>query len=377
MMRIGLIVDRYPPRPHTGIGTFVQCLAHGLSRRGHKVTVVDIGDEYKESSDDGIPVVTLRRSNLKYVGNLITRVRLRRWLADRVNAGKIEIIEVPDYPGLLPFAVTSCPAVVRLHQSCTVSHVLSEVKIPRGVSFYEKRTLIANPNWVAVSGHILSLTERVFGVFPRRSATIYNALPPAPTRLPDVPELPAEFVLYASQVSRRKGALILAEAARDFLSTHPELHLVYVGGCLAEEGSRPIEDEIRQVVGPGLTARVHFFGQVGREKVLACMKRAKVFAFPTRIDSFGLVVLEAMSCGAPVVFTKNSPGPEVVDDGVTGLLADPTSPRDFSEKITRLLDDPMLARRLSQKASECLEERFSLETCLDATERFYEECLRT
>jgi hypothetical protein len=177
-MKIALICDRYPPRPHTGIGALVQMLARGLNQRGHSVLVVEIGEVYRENSDQGVPVFTLPRSHLRWVGNLITRLRLRTWLATRAHSGAIDLIEVPDYPGFLPFAVPECATVVRLHQSSTVSHRLAGLKMSPGIRFYEKRTLAANPNWIGVSSHVLGLTQESFGVSPNRYAVIHNGIAP-------------------------------------------------------------------------------------------------------------------------------------------------------------------------------------------------------
>lgn len=375
-MKIALVCDRYPPRPHSGIGTFVQMLAHGLQQRGHSVRVVEIGDCYSETSDRGVPIFMLPRSRLPWLGNLITRVRLRNWLAACVRPGELELFEVPDYPGFLPFALRGCVTVVRLHQSSTVSDRLAGLKRSPGIYFYEKRTLAVNRNWIAVSAHIVALTELAFGISPKRLATIPNGILPAADSSGPTPDLPSRFVLYAGQVSRRKGALVLAEAAREFLPRHPEVQLVYAGGCLPEPGVPAVDETIRRIVGRELAERVHFLGQLTREQTLACMRRARVFAFPALIDCFPLVVLEAMSAGAPVVFTKQPPGPEMVEDGISGLLADPHSPRDFAEKINRLLTDSELAARIAAKAQDRVADRFSLERCVLATERFYEECLR-
>ena len=351
-------------------------LANGLKQRGHSVLVVEIGDRHAEACDQGIPIFMLPRSRLPWLGNLITRVRLRNWLAARVRAGEIELIEVPDYPGFLPFGIRGCVTVVRLHQSSTVSDRLAGLKRSPGIYLYEKRTLAANRNWIAVSANIGVLTEQAFGVSPKRLATIPNGISPAAGSSGPAPELSSRFVLYAGQVSRRKGSLVLAEAAREFLPRHPEVQLVFAGGCLPEAGVPPIDETIRGMVGRELAERVHFLGQLTRAQTLACMRRAAVFAFPSLIDCFPLVVLESMSAGAPVVFTKNPPGPEMVEDGISGLLADPHSPRDFAEKISRLLADSELAARIAAKAQERVAGRFSLERCVRATEQFYEECLR-
>jgi glycosyltransferase involved in cell wall biosynthesis len=83
-----------------------------------------------------------------------------------------------------------------------------------------------------------------------------------------------------------------------------------------------------------------------------------------------------MSAGVPVVFTSNPPGPEMIEDGVNGLLADPASGHDFAEKTSRVLDNPDLAAGLATRARKRVAGRFSLDKCLEATEHFYEECLR-
>jgi len=374
-MKILFVCNEYPPRPHGGVGTFVQTIARGLYDRGHQVTVLGLGDGDLVDTDGGIRVVTLRGSKVRYVGNLISRLRLQRWLSRQAREGQIDIIEAPDYMGMLPFGVPGCPVVIRLHLSSTSISLQAGRKAPPGISLYERHTLKANPNWIAVSHYILELTRQTFGVSSKRSAVIYNPVPAVPTSLPEMPELPAHFVLYAGQVSKRKGVLILAEAARELMTHHPGLHLVYVGGDFSHNGERPASELIREVVGPELVARVHILGHLNRENVLACMRRASVFAFPSRLEALGLVVLEAMNCGLPVVCTNYPPGPEIVEDGVNGLLADPTSPKDFCEKITRLLEDPALARRLATNARQSIAERFSLDGCIEQTERFYEACL--
>jgi glycosyltransferase involved in cell wall biosynthesis len=373
-MKIALICDRYPPRPHTGIGAFVQMLARGLYQRGHRILVAEIGARYGETFDNGVPVFTLPRSGARWVGNLITRLRLRDWLAARAREGAIDLVEAPDYPGFLPFAIPGSATVVRLHQSSTVSHRLAGLKMSAGIRFYEKRTLAANSNWIGVSSHILGLTQKAFGLSPKKYAVIHNGIAPLPAA-GEAPDLPACFVLYAGQVSRRKGSLVLAEAARHFLPRHPDVHLVYAGGCLPEPGLPPVDQQIRKILG-ALSSRVHFLGQLTREQTLACLRRALVFAFPALIDCFPLVVLEAMSAGVPVVFTSNPPGPEMIEDGFSGLLANPASAHDFAEKTSRLLENPRLAASLAMQGRKRVAERFSLERCLKATEHFYEECLR-
>ena len=95
-MKICFVVDRYPPRPHSSIGSFVQKMARGLCAKGHQVNVVELAESHKEWDDSGVRVTSLRRTNFPYVGNLITRLRLRNWLHSQFICGAIELIEAPE-----------------------------------------------------------------------------------------------------------------------------------------------------------------------------------------------------------------------------------------------------------------------------------------
>ena len=355
----------------------MQGLARGMSARGHQVTVVGLGEDDEEHWDGQIRVKSLRRVKWPRIGNLLSRMRLHRWLTSQVDAGRVDILEAPDCSGLLPFRIHGCVTVIRLHLTFSAENLLLNKRVSRGIFLYERRTLSKHRNWIAVSNYILDLTKSVFGVTPDRSTMIHNFVPMLPELPSDMPTLPSNYMLYAGLVGERKGAMVLAEAAREVLADRPDLHLVYAGGILKGSDGRPVSEKIEALVGPEFRSRVHFLGHLDRAKALACMRGARLLVLPSRLESFGLVVLEAMSCGIPVVYTKHPPGPEVVEDGVTGLLADPESPQDLCNKINQLLANPLFAARLGAKAREVVAEKFSLDKCVMATESFYQKCLTT
>jgi glycosyltransferase involved in cell wall biosynthesis len=345
-----------------------------MRERGHEVTVVGLAEEHDEHYDKGVRVIGLQASKTRYLGPLASRMALRRWLSARAESRGIDIVEAPEFGGFLPFKVRGCRTVLRLHDSATCMARQSGQKVGRGTFLYERATLRSNPCWIGVSQFILDLTQRTFGLAPKQSVVIYNPVGPLPDSLPDVPCLPPSYVLYAGSVSQRKGALVLAEAAREFLPSHPDLHLVFAGKLVQENG-RSIAAHISEIVGLGLARRLCFLGHLERAAVISCMKRAKALALPSRLEALGLVVLEAMACGVPVVYTTAAAGREVIDENVTGLLADPNSPVDVARKVARLLDDQDLANRLASNGRRAVADRFCLEKCLEATEQVYREWL--
>jgi glycosyltransferase involved in cell wall biosynthesis len=167
---------------------------------------------------------------------------------------------------------------------------------------------------------------------------------------------------------------VLAEAAREFLPSHPDLHLVFAGK-LVEENGGSIAAHISEILGPGLARRLCFLGHLERAAVISCVKHAKALALPSHVEAFNMVVLEAMACGTPVVYTTAASGQEAIEDGVTGFLADPNRPGDVARKVARLLDEPHLAGRLATSARSAVAGQFCIDKCLSATEEFYRECL--
>jgi N-acetyl-alpha-D-glucosaminyl L-malate synthase BshA len=107
----------------------------------------------------------------------------------------------------------------------------------------------------------------------------------------------------------------------------------------------------------GIADRVVFLGE--RDALPELLAPADVFVLSSSYESFGLSALEAMSCGTPVVATKVGGVAEVVEDGVTGSLADPDDQDGFAAKLARLLSDPARARRMGAAARASAEERFS------------------
>lgn len=366
-MKIVFLCNEYPPyaRPG-GIGVFTHTIAHGLVCCGHKVTVLGYGKNSGEWDDGGVRVVILPESAIRGVAWLVNRRRLYSWLKRHSCSGKIDIIETPEYQGMLPFRFPWRPVVVRLHTS-----FLAKQRIQR---MLERRTLGIHRNWIAVSNWIGRETIKKYSLKPSGMSVVYNPFTSS-VKGSEVPfELQNNYVLYAGTVSEMKGAFVLAEAARLFLAANPDLHLIYVGGLTVESGRRA-DETICQILGDCFAERVHFTGPVEHDVVLACMKKARVFAFPSKLEAFSLVPLEAMSCGVPVVYSTLHSGPEAIDDGFTGLLADPYSPADVAEKIMQILNDEEFAARLAENAKLAVRERFSLELCIDKTIEYYETCV--
>jgi glycosyltransferase involved in cell wall biosynthesis len=372
-MKIGFFCNEYPPKPHGGIGTFVYMLSQALLRKGFQITIVQFGKQLDESWEAGVRLVTLPESNTRHIAWLLNRLRLWNWIRSEVRALRLDVFEVPDYQGYLPIPVKNCVIAVRLHN--TESLIRSAIGLPHQKTYWlEKLTLYWHQNWIGVSQYILEETKNFFKIRAHNAAVIYN---PAPiiveNQLPTLSEPPSRYVVYVGSISERKGALKLALAMRSVLQSNPELHLVYVGPETPHDGAS-ISVAILDVLDRFRT-RVRFVGQVPNSEALAWIRGSSVLSFVSEIESFGLVVTEAMSLGIPVICSASGPGAEIVVNGESGFLVDTNSSADLSNAISALLENSSLAKQFADAGKQRIEEKFQLESCATQTIKFYQQAL--
>jgi glycosyltransferase involved in cell wall biosynthesis len=139
-------------------------------------------------------------------------------------------------------------------------------------------------------------------------------------------------------------------------------------------GDGPERDRLEQLGSElGLGGSLLLPGRAG--DVTAWLKRAELLVHPARWEGFGLVLLEAMLAGLPVVACRVSAIPEVVADGESGLLVPPDDPEALAAALERVLADTSLARRLGEGGRERARTEFSVERMASATADVYRRAL--
>ena len=164
-----------------------------------------------------------------------------------------------------------------------------------------------------------------------------------------VPE-DTQLVAIVARLNPWKGHRQLLAAVSGLAPHLPDVRLLVVG-----EGDQRAAFE-SFAADLGIADRVHFLGF--RQDALRLIHASDVFAMPSSGEPFGLVYLEAMRCGVPVVALDDGGTPEVVDDGVTGLLSPPGDAAMFTSNLRRLLEDSDLRARLGAAGRDVVERRF-------------------
>jgi phosphatidyl-myo-inositol dimannoside synthase len=151
---------------------------------------------------------------------------------------------------------------------------------------------------------------------------------------------------------RYKGMDTLITALPRLLPRWPDLQLVAVG----EGNDRAWLEDLAEET--GVDRHVHFLSGLSYEELAACYGHCELFALPSRGEGFGLVYLEAMACGKPVIGGAHGGAPEVIEDGKTGYLVPHGDAAQLATAIETLLDDATLRAEMGRRGKQRVENEF-------------------
>lgn len=179
-------------------------------------------------------------------------------------------------------------------------------------------------------------------------------------------------ILSVGRLKEKKGMSVLVEAFAKVVQEIPDTRLTIVG----EGGQRKrLERMIKEL---GLAGIVTLTGELTHSEVAALMGKAHIFCLASLTAKDGdregipVVLMEAMAAGVPVVSTYHSGIPELISDGVNGLLAQEADSGDLAEKLLMLLNWPQLWPDFTAEARSVIEAQFNIEKQVPQLERFYE-----
>lgn len=381
-MRVGLLSREYPPDVYGGAGVHVEFLARELT------ALVDL-EVHCWGEGRGVGVVRHRPWSVLDGSN----DALRTFSVDLAMAAALEGRELvhshtwyANLAGHVAKLLHGIPHVVTAHSLEPLRPWKAE-QLGGGyaLSGWAERTAIeAADAVIAVSG---AMRDDILACYPAldpaRVHVIHNGIDtrlyrPDPgtdalTRHGIDPTRP--YVVFVGRITRQKGVPHLLRAVRDI---DPGAQVVLCAGAPdtpeIDREFQELFEELRRV-----RAGVFWIPQMlPRTEVIQLLTHATVFACPSVYEPLGIVNLEAMACGTPVVASRVGGIPEVVDDGRTGFLVDVDD--DFESGLARALDtvlgDPDAARRMGEAGRARAVGEFGWDAVARRTAGLYEEIVK-
>ncbi len=174
-----------------------------------------------------------------------------------------------------------------------------------------------------------------------------------------------------AQIRKGKGIDVIIEAARLLRSDQFVFLIVGPDGTGEEEFATQMRAQA--VEDPALRSKVRFLGS--REDIPEFLKSLDLFVLPTRAEAFGIVIVEAMASGIPVVATNTGGVPEIVNSGEIGRLVSDITPAAFASMITEVLNLPDRGRAMAAKAQESVRQRFDTSVIAQKLSSIYADVL--
>ncbi len=373
-MRVMHIASEYPPIQVFGLGRAVRDLAVASAAAGHEVHVVtnSIGGRDKSAVMDGVNVHRISFPPPPKPPDGVTAVMQFDVLAVQAaieavkRHGQPDVIHVHDWLTALPGRVLkwTCPdakLVVTIHDTAHGKHFGELDPSQQSTADLERWIGEHADEVVCCSEHVLRELTDTYGVDPSKITIIPCGVDRSSFEVDgDLDALRETFaesderiVLYVGRLDKEKGIQYLVEAVSRVMTVHPKTKLVIAGKGVLQEA---IQKHAHNV---GVGDRVLFVGYVTGSVLSGLYRRADVLVVPSTYEPFGLVALEGMVCGAPLVASTAGGLGDIVEHEQTGLSVPPADVGALAEAITRLLSDTSLAERLSDAGVRRAEEQYN------------------
>jgi starch synthase len=418
-MRITILTNEYPPHVYGGAGVHVEYLTRELARLDggrHRVAVLCFGEQSIREGNltvQGVGGLSIPCVGDPRHGKFLDA--LGRDLAMTGQVAEADIVHCHTWythlAGCLVQQLVGARLVLTTHSLEPHRPWKAEqLGTAYQASTWVERTAYQNADGViAVSTAMREDVQSLYGVPADRVRVIPNGIDPnqyRPTTDRSVlarygidPARP--YVLFVGRITRQKGILHLVNAI-------PHLRngvqvVLCAGAPDTEEIGREMAERVEQARAATANPIVWVRQMVPREDVIPLYSQAALFVCPSVYEPFGIINLEAMACGTPVVASAVGGIPEVVVPGETGLLVpfeprarpaelpaagraplsgddfEPRDPdrfaRELAEAIDILLEDPERRAWMGQRARERVEQYFSWASIARRTLEFYQELL--
>ncbi len=360
-----------PPwvRENSGLGSVIKNLATYLHNQGHRVLLFYQGEtEFIERTSKWNFVAY--RLNLRTP--LITNNKIKSSIAFVVyfplviyqlcrfiKRNNIQIVNIHYVgEGFIYFAI--CRKILKskfkLITSIHGSDIFPMEKVKSSYTFPIKFILRSSDQIVAPSRSFLEDTLKIFPSLLPKGNVIHNGIRIEEFERngsPNVEHRP--YLLCIAVHNEKKGIEFLIKAFQNIARINDKIDLLLVG-------DGPLRLRLESIAyETGLTQRIKFLGRRDRNEIAVLLRECEIFVLPSRAESFGIVLLEAMACKKPIVATAVGGITEIIQHKINGLLVPPENIGALSEALIFLLDHPDLRKQLGIQGYNFVIENFRYE----------------
>jgi glycosyltransferase involved in cell wall biosynthesis len=401
-MRIGFISLDYPSHSGGGgVGNQVRTIGQALVHQGHQVTVVALAQPGQPGfiEDGGVKVYRVEQSSLHwYLYKLPWLGRLLALAVRELEYGWAAYRQIRTLHVQMPFDVIegtetgafwvalllkSAPLIIRLHgEQYTFCKYTPDLPLTINIRLsrllqrmtIRRARLLTSPSQAHACEIAAELGQDHPAIEVIPNAVDLSVWDKHQTPQDEEPQTVSNqegtnpVVLFVGRLERVKGVPILLAAARRVLEKMPNVRFRLIGAAHPTLSKADLEALLQRF---SLNGQVQFVGHIPHQELIAWYQQADLCVLPSYYETFGLAALEPMVLGVPVVATRVGGLVEVVEDGVTGLLASPGDEQALAAAMIKLLQDKKLRTTMGETGQRRIQARFNLEQIVEKTLAVY------
>jgi rhamnosyl/mannosyltransferase len=356
-----------------GIENHIAGLAQAQRTQGidARVLVTNTGTQTIETTIDGVPVVKTGRQ--LDISSAPISLQFYPWLRRLEKGIDITHAHLPYPPAELGHMLLgrSRGLVLSYHSDIVRQKLLGTFYSPflRLLLRQADRISVSNPTYIRTSPYLSRVSEKCCVIPYGINLSAFAATPALRQAAAEVRGryAPKPLLLFVGRLRHYKGLNVLIDAMRTI-----DAHLLVVGAGMMENEWRG------QATALGLDGRITFLGDLSDAEKLTMLHAADLFVLPSnnRAEAFGIVLIEAMACGLPLISTELGTGTSFVNrHEETGLVVPPNDPAALAAAINRLLGDEALRRRMGAAALSRALTEFDVDTMAARMFELYQDVL--
>jgi len=359
-MKICMVIST-PFPPEEGIGYYTYNLSKKLIEKGHKVIVITRGSWNKTQKEKIEEIEVIKAPFLPIYPFYIY---LHGFFVNKIFKSlesQIDIVHL--HSPLPPLIKTSRPIITTIHTPMltdyrqtriTSFHSLFSKISAKLVSYPQELKLIEASDIITTVSNPVAQELKEYNIKPSELIITGNGVDEKFFNYKQKkPEGNIKYIMFAGRIDREKGLFDLVECGRYISKERSDVRFIIAG---KGRDFNKLKKKIKKI---GLQDKFILTGQVNKNQLVKLYQNATIFILPSYHEGLPSVVLEAMSCGLPVIVTDVRGNRELISNGETGIVIPPRSPKKMAKTISTLLDDGKLRKKLGENARKIIEKNYT------------------
>ncbi|MGN7399647.1 glycosyltransferase family 4 protein [Cytobacillus praedii] len=386
ILTILLLAWEYPPHLIGGLAKHAHGLSIGLQRLGYKVYVITANPGYLKGEEFAEGVHIYRVSSycdnnsdfFKWVAGLNAAIAEKVLHLARKHS--FSIIHAHDWlvgeSANFIKSSLNLPLITTIHATEHGRNHGIYTELQSFIHEKEQKLVLTSDHIIVCSDYMNEELVQLFEVSEKRIAIIPNGVENDRIKLKNnvLASMPMQtdkrLIFSIGRIVKEKGFDTLIEAAFLMKDRFPDVYIIIAG-------KGPMLADYRRRVKQLNLKNIFFVGFISEEIKIALYKICTLAVFPSRYEPFGIVALEAMQHGKPVIVSRTGGLQSIVEHGFTGLLMIPGDASSLIELASDLLENELEAERIGMNGKVMVEKKFSWQKIAEETIRVYKETLKS